>query len=49
MSDNMTEAEFDAAFAEWFPSHSRDVMAMISGRRIAHLTSPEFTGSNQCS
>ncbi|HEY7605645.1 MAG TPA: hypothetical protein VID07_02575, partial [Actinomycetes bacterium] len=25
-------AAYDAAFDEWFPSRSRDVMAMISGR-----------------
>ena len=25
-------AAYDAAFAEWFPSQSRDVMAMISGQ-----------------
>ena len=34
-------AAYDAAFAEWFPSHSRDVMAMISGQD-QRMVAPEI-------
>ena len=35
-------AAYDAAFAEWFPSHSRDVMAMISGQDQGMGSPPEL-------
>jgi uncharacterized protein with von Willebrand factor type A (vWA) domain len=35
-------AAYDAAFAEWFPSHSRDVMAMITGQDQRMAMPPEL-------
>src|SRR4029453_4025962 len=35
-------AAYDAAFAEWFPSRSRDVMAMISGQDQRMGAAPEL-------
>ena len=35
-------AAYDAAFAEWFPSRSRDVMAMISGQDQRMGSPPEL-------